>query len=228
MLNFVECGKKRISYAASLGYEEVPENQKAIYTKFLNRFQFITVREDGAKKTLEKILHVPIEVVSDPTMLLSKKEWLSFVKRVNKYGDYVLLYFIDDKEKLLHLARGYARKHGCKVLVISGDSSIRDLHVSPKNVSEFLSLIYYAKKVFTASYHGLLFSIYFEKQFAYCNRKPEDRMRSVARKLEIEDFEIQGEGFDLEYRADFKEINEKVEGFRESSLFMLKKIIGER
>lgn len=222
MLDFVRDDKRKFAYAASLGYEEIPKDQMKYYKKWLSRFQFITVREDSAKSVLKEIVNVPIEVVADPTMLLVKEEWLSFVRKTNKYGNYVLVYFLDDQQRLLQLAKRYAHRHKCKVIFISDEHGVNEQHISPKNITEFLSLIYYAKKVFTASYHGVLFSVYFEKQFAYSNRKPESRMQSVAHRIGIEKLEIHGDEFELEQCADYKVITSKVDIFRKYSLQMLK------
>lgn len=228
MLDFAEDTKKKVAYAASLGYEEIPQDQIKIFKHWLSRFQFITVREDKAQQLLREIIQVPIEVVSDPTMLLTKKEWLSFVKKTNKFGNYVLVYFLDDQQQILKLAKRYAHKHKCKVLFISHEHGATEQHVSPANVSEFLTLIYHAQKIFTASYHGILFSVYFEKQLAYSDRKPENRMRSVARRLGIENLEIHGDEFNLEQRADYRTITPRVKEFREQSLRLLKEMVKER
>ena len=225
MLDFAEDAKKKVAYAASLGYEEIPQEQIAIYKRCLSRFQFITVREDRAQQLLREIVEVPIEVVSDPTMLLTKREWLSFVRKTNKFGNYVLVYFLDDQQQILKLAKRYAHKHRCKVLFISYEHGATEQHVSPANVSEFLTLIYHAQKIFTASYHGILFSIYFEKQFVYSNRRPEDRMRSVARRLGIENLEIHGDEFNLEQQADYMTITPRVKEFRKQSLKFLKQMV---
>lgn len=227
MLDFAEKSKKKLSYAASIGYEEIPESQKETYKKFLKRFFCITVREESAKILLQDLTGYTVSVVSDPTMLLSKREWLSFIDKKNKYGHYVLVYFVDDKKEILRIAKQYARKHKYQVLIISEIEISNEHCVAPINVSEFLSLIYYAEKIFTASYHGILFSLYFEKQLAFINRKPKERMHFVAKKFEIERYEIHNSSFDMEKKLNYEKITPIVEKFREESIQKLKVMIGE-
>lgn len=227
MLDFAEKEKEKISYAASIGYEKIPENQLEKYKKLLDRFQYITVREKAAENMLRGLIDVPISVVSDPTALLTKKEWLTFVKKKNKYGKYVLIYFTDDKKQIVRLAKKYACKHKCEVIIISEGSIDRKVQcIVPFRISEFLSLIYYAQKVFTASYHGLMFSLYFEKQLAYSNRNPEARMRYVAEKFGIKNLEIHNEAFDVENTINYKKISPLLKTFRKESIQCLKAMVG--
>lgn len=226
MLDFADKDKKKLSYAASIGYEEIPESQKKKYKKYLRQFSYITVREKSAGDLLQNLTGCPISIVSDPTLLLLKQEWVSFINKKNLYGHYVLVYFIDDKKEILRLAKQYAYKYRCKVLVISDNKIGNEYCISPVNVSEFLSLIYYAEKIFTASYHGILFSVYFEKQLAFVHRNPMDRMRFVSERYGIECFEIHNESFDMERKMDYGIITPNVKKFRQESIQKLKTMIG--
>ena len=51
----------------------------------------------------------------------------------------------------------------------------------------------HANTVFTASYHGLLYSLYFHKNVYYYNRENKSRMESFWKKLGISNREISGE-----------------------------------
>lgn len=51
----------------------------------------------------------------------------------------------------------------------------------------------HANTVFTASYHGLLYSLYFHKNVYYYNRENKSRMESLGEKLGISNREISGE-----------------------------------
>ncbi|MBE5707174.1 MAG: hypothetical protein EGR78_09545, partial [Erysipelotrichaceae bacterium] len=52
----------------------------------------------------------------------------------------------------------------------------------PTTLNDFLGLIKSADRIFTASYHGILFSIYFEKQFVFYTRAHKSRVLSLAEK----------------------------------------------
>lgn len=226
MLDFAEKGKFKCSYAASLGDVKAIEKSRDTYRKLLDRFQYITVRELDAREALEGLLEKKVYMVSDPTLLLPTKKWVEFVSKENKYGKYVLVYFLDDGKKLMRLAKNYAHKYGYRVIFIADDYVDKSIQcVNPPNISEFLSLIYYAEKVFTASYHGMLFSLYFNKQIVYSNRQPESRMKSIGRYFLIEKHEIHNEYFDIEEKINYDEVNEKIMVLRRYSENHLKRMI---
>ena len=72
------CVKKKISYASSMGSinYEVDENY---LRKALGDFQLLSVREKKAGDLLSNILNRRVEIVSDPTMLFNKQEWISLL-----------------------------------------------------------------------------------------------------------------------------------------------------
>ena len=90
-----------------------------------------------------------------------------------------------------------------------------------------MSLIYYAERVFTASYHGLLFSVYFNKPFLYFNRSHKSRMNTLAAKLGISSCE--GNLVDIENLPDldYALVNCKVEQYRQDSIKVLKQFLSE-
>lgn len=226
MLNFTTKDKYKCSYAASLGYENIPDNQQKYYEKYLNRLDYISVREESSQKILEDILNRKIYTVCDPTLLLSKAEWEKFVINRNQYGKYVLIYFLDENKNLLKLAKRFAHRHGYKIILIAEQTIEQNvICINPKNISEFLTLIYYAQKIFTASYHGLIFSINFGKQVAYCNRDPKSRMRSVGKYFEIEQYEINNEKFELERELDYCQIENKIMKLRAFSFECIEQMI---
>lgn len=226
MLDFAKSDKTMCSYAASLGYETIPKGQADRYKKLLGRFDYITVREVSAKAALDNLNIHNVYEVCDPTLLLTKTEWLEFIKKENSYGKYVLIYFADDEKRLLKLAKKYAHRHKCKVLSISEISELPEQnHVFPKTVREFLTLIYYAEKIFTASYHGMLFSINFEKQMAFCNREPKSRMKAVSQRMGLDKFEINHVLYDGDAVIDYSIVGQKLQEYRKTSKSYLDKIL---
>lgn len=98
-------------------------------------------------------------------------------------------------------------------------------NVKPLSLEDFLSLINDAAEVITASYHGMLFSIYFNKQFIYFNRAHKSRMNTLARKLQVT--ECNGEGKDVLNmpQINYMKVNNAVEDYRSFSIECLKKLL---
>lgn len=228
LLDFAKKGKGKISYAASIGCSEIPDFWEKTLLDTLLNFNNISVREISLQKKLEKLLNRKIEVVSDPTMLLTKKEWYKFIKKRKIKDQYILIYFIDEKKELLKIAKKYARKKGYKIFIVAeGESNKEVNYIIPPSIHEFLTLIYYAEKIFTASYHGILFSLYFEKQFSYCNREPNERMYTLAEKFYIMKAEIHHSNYCSESEIKYTEINKKIKKYRKESQKILKNMIEE-
>lgn len=186
-LNFEKESIKKRAFSSSIG-NPWSEDDKAKVKPLLNEFSSIAVREDDAADWIEELTNKRPNVVCDPTMLLSSEEWA--IHKSDKYANknFVLIYFPTPDN--IKDAQAYSRKHGLKCYVINYGLPIKGCKsIKPTSMEDFLSLLYYAEFVFTGSYHGMLFSIYFNKQFAYYNRAHKSRMNNLARKLQVQDRE---------------------------------------
>lgn len=213
MLDFADDKKKKIAYASSAGSVW---SQKDEVTSLLNRFDSIGVREKEISDTLSLWLKKKADFVCDPTMLVKAEEWKRLAaKRIIK-EDYILCYMYDEKKEIYNDAIAYGKKHNLPVYVISFSRPPKGTkRIRPTNVNEFLSLILYANTVFSASYHGMLFSLYFNKNFFYYNRGWKARMKSIAEYLKVEDREHY-RGNEIK-AIDYDYVNEKIWEFRENS-----------
>ena len=205
LLDFVPENKKRISYAASFGYENVPEKYINITKNNLEKFDVISVREVAGKKIVENLTNKKAEVVLDPTLLLSQDEWDSVAcERLHK-RDYVLVYLVAATPTALEFAKKLGKENNCDVICIhysykkkNGVINIRDC--SPE---EFLSYIKYAKYVVASSFHALCFSIIYKKNFFYeldINKNNNNsRLETLMNTLNLNNREIINNSNDYKY-----------------------------
>ncbi|MGN0526964.1 MAG: polysaccharide pyruvyl transferase family protein [Acutalibacteraceae bacterium] len=164
-LNFA-CDEKKFSYAASFGFEKIPVGQEQIYRELLQRFQKLSVREKTGKQIIADLLGRNSEVSLDPTLLLTKNDWESVAKKPDDSG-YVLLYTLEKSEELNNYAKALAEKNNTKVVYIA-DAIKRSKEYSYRGFlspAEFVGLFANAGFVVTNSFHGLMFSVIFEKPF---------------------------------------------------------------
>ena len=227
-LDFVADDKRKFSYGPSIGKRDwTPEEKKKI-GDLLARFHTVSVREEKTVERLSPVLNgKSCQVVCDPTMLLTATEWQPYIgKRLCK-KDYVVLYFDTDDHKCLNDAKAYAKKHGKKLLVISKMPSFvtKTHNVFPYKVEDFLSLLYYADTVFTASYHGMLFALYFHKNLVYFNRQPGYRMETVAKRMNLGGREGRIVDFDHLPPLNYTDIDHRMEGYRQESIAYLKEAL---
>lgn len=170
LLDFHNTTYKKVSYAASIGMYELPDEIAIKYKNLLSQFDAISVREPSAHELMEKQLNLSSEVVLDPTLLLDNNEWSTLCIDQNFNVPYILIYSIGNDKRLSELAKTLKKKYNYKIVKIV--NHVKD-YLSPGDkqivgVSEFLTLIKNAKIIITNSFHGVAFSINFQKDFLVC------------------------------------------------------------
>ena len=171
-LDFVD--KKKISYAASIGSNDIEESKRSILRDLLFDFDYISVREEETSKQLEKIIHKKVDFVADPVLLFDSGFWMKTTQRIKiRKKKYLLCYFLENKEWYFSYASNLATYLGIKMLLIPNrieylkNNNVCSFVVGPL---EFVKLFMNADFVVTDSYHGSLFSLIFNKQFVYLKR----------------------------------------------------------
>lgn len=177
-LRFVPDNVRKISYATSLGVSQYPFWCKSSAKQFLDRFDYISVREEQGREIITSLIDKDVEVVVDPTYLLTCDEWKTLIPQgKNMYGNYILCYFLGSDKKARDIAAEYAKKNGCKLLsILSNECCLKDDEefgevLIGKTPEEFVNLIRNASCIFTDSFHGMAFSIINKKDFFIFYRK---------------------------------------------------------
>lgn len=170
-LDFVVDNNKKGSYAASFGYSTVPDMYLEITKRHLLMYSYINVRESEGVEIAKELSGKNVNQVVDPTLLLSKNKWFSFVKPV-KFKNYIFVYEICRLDESYKYALELAEQTGKMVVAVTPFDRLKGVayqgniewvnFLSPET---FISLIYYADYVITSSFHGTVFSILFEKKF---------------------------------------------------------------
>ena len=92
-LDFVKDNNKKFAFSSSFGSYHHSENDIRM-GELLRTFMQIAVRENDAVDWVSEIAERRSVWVCDPTMLLTKEEWISAIVPVKpKYRKYVLVYF---------------------------------------------------------------------------------------------------------------------------------------
>lgn len=200
-LSFVKEQSKLVSYAPSLGVSKI--SNKVIEDKIstlASRFSHLSVREEQGAKILENITGKKVNVVLDPTLLLSKDSWDKYAQTSIKFdlvkGKYIIAYFLGgDRHK--KAAIKLSKKLKMPIYFIpttlkqkkSGNSISQD--VGP---AEFVWLIKNAGYVCTDSFHGTAFAINYNIPFTVYERfkhsdprNQNSRIYNILKLLKLED-----------------------------------------
>lgn len=224
-LDFIKDTHKKYAFASSVGNPWNTE-QQILIKQYLTEFSDIAVREEESADWIEKLTKKRPYVVCDPTMLLTSDEWTRFVSDKYRYKKYILVYF--PTESSLKAAKSYSERYGIPCYVINQSLPLKNvININPTTIEDFLSLLFYAAFVCTGSYHGMLFSIYFNKEFAYFNRAHKSRMNTLANKLGVLDRD--GMQYDISHMKsiEYDKVNALATSYRNYSIQILKEMLSQ-
>ena len=165
-LNFVTKGKK-CSYAASIG-EHLPSTQyQQEYTRLLQGFDHILMRESYGADVVNQLIGEKPDCSCDPTLLLTAKQWEPLMAKSKKKKDYILVYQLGVNPSFVNFVKRLKKQTGLPVVYVPfplvGFMSC-NISLAPAP-EEWLRLFHDAKYVVTDSFHGAVFSILFHKPF---------------------------------------------------------------
>lgn len=161
-LTFAPKGRKRISYAASLGLDYIPDDLKPKYRLWLEQYDRISVRESETKDLLESFSNKQMDVVADPTFLIDIEKWKSMLLLPEKTESYIMLFTLGYKPTLLEYCKKLSKESGLRLKYISSCLTQGDNEYDAINDAgprEFLGYISRADLVITDSFHGTVFSL---------------------------------------------------------------------
>lgn len=166
MLGFVKDKSKCSSYAASLGIAEIDDAHREEFSKLIEDYSVISLREESAANAIRRISKHPVEVVADPCVLLSREEWTEITGKAPDYP-YVYVYQLGVSKDVVALAKKLAKENGCKLIFTPfpvGQFAPGKYHISA-GCQDVVTYIKNAEYVVTDSFHGTLLSILFHKKF---------------------------------------------------------------
>lgn len=151
---------RKISYAASVGIEELTEKERADFNKWLNLYDYISVRETEGKALLETVIDKNVDVVLDPTFLLGVQYWRKLAIKPNISEPYILFFRLNAGSEFVEYAKEVGRQSGKKIVIMPKSVDAPEYTViRDAGPLEYLGLFANADMVITDSFHGTVFSI---------------------------------------------------------------------
>lgn len=236
-LDFLESNSKirKISYASSFGvdYWEYSSEETAKCKSLVQRFDAVSVREESGINLCREYLNIDATCVLDPTLLLNKQDYISLLGDVNTKNEGVYTYWLDKSDEKLKLTHAVSSIMNTYNFKCQANNSLTDENVGniddfkmPK-VTDWLSGFANAEFILTDSFHGMVFSIIFEKQFFVVVNKERGaaRFESLLSKLGLLERMIdQPEkfyNFNSISKIDYSEVSARLAVLRESSIDFL-------
>ena len=216
-LDFAPNDAVKASYAASFGETEYKTKLIASIKQCLDRFDFISVREKTGVEILKKMNIDNAEIVPDPTLLLEKREYERFVKNESILGKYAFVYILHGKDNDAKSLVEKLHQDGYNILK-SGD----------EGVEEWLTYIYNAECVLTNSFHGIVFSIIFERPFVaffVSGSGMNDRIITLLGELGLGNRIFDGDISIINNEIDWDSVKDKLNRYRKGGIDYLIRVL---
>lgn len=225
---------KRISYAACSAYNVVSKTRAVYLEKYLSKFDSISVRDEHTAALVKSITAKEPAIVADPTLLYDFKEF------VNKKESepYILTYIIGPEIQGGHqeAIQKIKIKYGdLKVvsIVIPGHAKtiekLSDKVYYDASPIQWINLITNASFVYTDSFHGIIFSMKFQKNFLayYSSIIRASRLLDMKKRFNLDTYIVSStDEIALINSINYNYIELYLESFSDESLKYLREKIG--
>lgn len=227
LLKFASDNKKN-SFAASIAVDEFPnEEKKEKFKKEVSKFKSISVREDRGKEIIKELTErMDVEILIDPTLLLSVDEWESVSRKPKQLDNskYILNYFLGElsaqrKEEIERIAK----ENSCEIINIL-DKNSPFYQTGP---SEFLYLEKNAFLICTDSFHSSVFALLYNRPFVVFDRedkvaKMNSRIETLISKFNLKNRKFEGRITEENLNHDYTDAYDVLEKEREKANKFLK------
>lgn len=223
-LQFAPAGCITATYAASFSVSEIPNELKEQTKKYIESFDFVSVREKSALAILEDLGIQNSCAVLDPVFLLDKNQWKKLESDIILDERYVLVYDFEGTDTVKNFAVEYAKRNNLKIYSLYNNGYC-DKNFEDYGPDVFLSLIKNAEFIVSNSFHATAFSLIYEKEFCVIKRQEgiNSRMVDLLDSVGIDDRIVDSyQDFNL---IDYKSVKEKLEIQVEKSKGYLNKVL---
>ena len=218
---------KRIAYAASFGTDkwEFTPQQTAVCAPLAKKFDMVSVREDSGVKLCKEHLGVDAVHVLDPTMLLTKEDYIQLIENEKepKSDGTLFNYILDPDAKKSAFIHKVAKANGLKAFQVlpKCQAEIRTKEDVKKRIEDcvfpgvttWLRAFMDAEMTIVDSFHGMVFSIIFNKPFWVIGNahRGMSRFTSLLKVFHLENRLLDASGLDdvdLSQSIDWESVNE--------------------
>lgn len=226
--------KNKIAYGISLGsYSD--KTSLSGYVPYINEFSALSTREVQGKERLEEMRNGSVDLVVDPTLLLSRDDYSVLEQETSiPRGKYIFYYSMKYTKFSLEQVAKQSKQLGIPVVTVF--TNYHTCCCIPYGMkiqydagpAEFLSLISNAELVASDSFHGIVFSVIYHKKFVYVGdtMKSDDRIDCLLRQLGLYAYATVPRSFHLQddNLVDWNLVDEKLQELKLHSLNYLENI----
>lgn len=221
-----------------LGFDD-PDIERV--TGFLRSFDAISVREGNGRAWLNDILDLDVEVIADPTLLVSSDVWGDLVEAARPINeDYLFFYGVPFDPSTFQYLKLFSEKVSLPVYMLDAKGYFyRGAFFSGFKLFNgsgpvhFLNLIKHAKMVVTTSFHGSIFAARLKVPFYALTfegtNQDDDRLQFLLEQLNLSDrfiFASNLPEIDCRFDIDWKDVQERIDELQTSGHQFIDEVIG--
>lgn len=222
-------GKPVFTYAVSISNTSKEKIESTIPVReWLKNFTAISVRDKQTKEVTESFTDQPIEMVCDPTLLVEPEQYDNLITIQIKKPFLLIYCFVDIQitEEMQKNLVAFARKQDMEVVSYGTNRKWCDKSVcyDPKT---FLSYFSQASFIVTNTFHGVMFSMIFNREFIAVG-KEKIKVRETLETHGLSD-RLQEQTVDIEriyqQKIDYNKVNAIIAQERKKGSEFLKRVL---
>lgn len=215
-LNFINKKNiRKVAYGVSMGTSDISltKEDKIELSHLYKLFYAVSVREQFMLNVFQKLgwENPKAKIVLDPTLLLKVEDYRIIFegKSLDITTNKIFCYILDENESVKSIIKKKSLELQLEFTITSLSNSLE------VTIEQWLNNIYQSSFVITDSYHGVVFSILFNKDFIFLGNKfrGNERIDSLFSMLEIDP--------NLTHCLDWIKINNKISKLRKESIDFL-------
>lgn len=228
-LDFGDSSTRRVAYASSFGFAEFPDefSFKETYLELLANMDAISCREESGVQLLQKLGIDSINVL-DPTLL--RRDYHELTGEISEMNSLVFYPIGNNLEPVELFAIRIAEQLNLTYSNLMHRSyKFGRLFCDGLSVQDWIRSIASAKIIVTTSFHGVAFSLVYQRQFVVIisNRNRASRITNLLNKLNLSDryfytVEDAQASNCWETQIDYEQVSRKLETLRIASVEFLK------
>lgn len=232
-LDFTNETDIKAAYAGSFGKTKFTIDIIDQYKKYLNEYDYLTVREKSAVDLIKTWdINKKVDQVLDPTLLLTADEWTKLIRK-EPFNKYILIYQLHNNPQMDVYAKEVSKKMGLPLIRITPS-----LHhcirggkvVFLPDLGDFLAYIKNARMMVTDSFHGTAFAINFGTQFInVLHGETKTRNQSILELTGLEN-RVLDDYTNFNYineQIDYTSVHQLIASEREHSFSILRRMLQE-
>lgn len=220
------------SFGSAIPRTQHDRNLVSKIKKCLEDFDYLSVREKDASDYLQELLNRNVPVIADPTLIADPTIYLRMINKPIVKEPYIYYYTPSNIPDINseHIAIELAHNLGLKIVTSFTHFMQKKTMTSiVSGPAEFLNLVKNAKLVVGKSFHLVVFSLLFHKNFITIKRKGEARIESLLGQLKVSGRNIESiEDYNHLKEIDYKVVDEELNKLKLKSISYLQNALNTK